>query len=144
MFDKLEMKIIPMSDATSSCTLAEAIKWAEENLDAKNAWLLGESPRQVIWGGFADKISAPGLEECLFLLMFDKRAEGRFYRQNRAGNGTLRQLAEDPQGKPTLARLSGCLIKNGDSLDVAEHFRQDDNGLYQLAYSRYCGVRSRK
>lgn len=142
MFDKLTMKSVPMIvENLPPLSLADVKNWAVENLDTKKAWLLAESPRQVIWGRFADKISAPALDECLFLLAFDQSAETRFYRQQPAAQGFCRHVAENPQGKPTLARYSSCLIKNsGGKLEVAEHFMLDENGVYKFTFERYCGV----
>lgn len=143
MFDKLEMKQVAMTVKNiPACALADALRLARENLDGQKAWLLAESPRQVIWGEFADKIADPGLEECLFLLAFDEASEIRFYRQNRNAPCLGRHVAENPRDTPTLERRSSYLIKNrGGRLELAEHFIQNENGLYKFAFSRYCGVR---
>lgn len=131
-----------VSVQTASMTLAEALQWANEHVNAATGWLLAESPRQIIWRPFAQADLTAHAEEIERLIIFGPAAELRMEKNFGATAGHCRMLlVGGAGGRGTFERVSWQLMETGQRLGYAEHFCQDeDHGILRLAVARFCDV----
>ena len=121
-------------------TVDEALAYGENNL-SEEAYILAESPREVIHGKLAEKKNKLRPKEITSLYIFDGVCELRLEKEYGKEKGACRILREK-QGEEYLARASSYRLVGGKGwLAYREYFVRDaKSGMFVPFAARFCGV----
>lgn len=130
--------IVEPASAASLC--AQALE------SMPDAWILGESPREVIFRAIGQGLDEALVTACQRIIVFDARQELRMEKVPGATEGALRRIHEHDQGDTAAFARENFYLLRADAgikgtLRHMEYFVEDANGMLVIAASRLAGVR---
>lgn len=100
------------------------------------AWMLMETPRELVFRRFDGKIEEALLNDATNLIIFSPDAELRMEKSRGSTRGSLRIIRNDPDGEQyTYRRVSALGRHTGMRVLYEEYFRPDTSGFLL----RFCG-----
>lgn len=102
----------------------------------QTAWMLMETPRELVFRRFAGKIDEALLNEATSLIIFSPDVELRMEKSCGSTMGAIRIIRNDPGGEEyTYRRVSALGRHTGTRVQYEEYFRPDTSGFLL----RFCG-----
>lgn len=138
---KAALRKTHFSTNIETASVARLCTLAQESMP--NAWVLAESPREVIFRPLGQGLDQTLATASQRIIIFDAARELRLEKTSGATEGCLRDLREDDAGKPAWARDSAYLGRHDagarGKLAYREYFIEDKNGMLVIGAGRLAG-----
>ena len=137
----ISLKKTRFSTNIDTVSVEQLCALAQESMP--KAWILAESPREVIFRPLGQGLDQTLATACQRVIIFNAVRELRLEKTPGATEGCLRDLREDDAGKPAWARDSAYLGRSDagarGKFEYREYFVQDKNGMLVMDAGRLAG-----